>query len=100
MKVPEFDKHLKKVGGHIGRNVVEITIKMKTIVQKPLMIKIIKLRHRNFDSDYLMIAFATETPGKMETRGNFHVNWRLKLSFLDSHPFDFYFLFVPDSRKY
>ena len=31
-KVPEFDKHLKKVGGHIGRNVVEIRIKMKTIV--------------------------------------------------------------------
>ena len=30
MKVPEFDKHLKKAGGHIGRNVVEITIKMKT----------------------------------------------------------------------
>ena len=26
------NKHLKKAGGHIGRNVVEITIKMKTIV--------------------------------------------------------------------
>ena len=39
MKVPEFDKHLKKAGGHIGRNVVEITIKMKTIVRKTLMIK-------------------------------------------------------------
>ena len=39
VNVPEFDKHLKKVGGHIGWNVVEITIKMKTIVQKPLMIK-------------------------------------------------------------
>ena len=36
---PEFDKHLKKAGGHIGRNVVEITIKMKTIVRKTLMIK-------------------------------------------------------------
>ncbi len=34
MKVAEFDKHLKKVGGHIDRNVVEITIKMKTIVRK------------------------------------------------------------------
>ena len=33
--VPEFDKHLKKARGHIGRNVVEITIKMKKIVQKP-----------------------------------------------------------------
>ncbi len=34
VKVPEFDKHLKKAGVHIGRNVVEITItiKMKTIV--------------------------------------------------------------------
>ena len=29
--VLEFDKHLKKAGGHIGRNAVEIT-KMKTIV--------------------------------------------------------------------
>ena len=38
--VPEFDKHLKKAGGRIGRNVVEITIKMKSIVRKPLMIKI------------------------------------------------------------
>ena len=39
VKVPEFDKHLKKVGGHIGRNVVEITINMKKIVRKLLMIK-------------------------------------------------------------
>ena len=37
VKVPEFDKHLKKAGGHIGRNVVEITIKMKTIVLEPLI---------------------------------------------------------------
>ena len=44
VNVPEFDKHLKKAGGHIGRNVVEITIKRKTIVRKTLMIKIIKLR--------------------------------------------------------
>ena len=42
VSVPEFDKHLKKAEGHIGRNVVEITIKMKTIVRKPLMIKIIR----------------------------------------------------------
>ena len=47
------NKHLKKVGGHIGRNVVEITIKMKTIVQKPLMIKIVKLRLRNLDNKHL-----------------------------------------------
>ena len=46
VKVPEFDKHLKKAGGHIGQNVVEITLKTKTIVRKPLMIKIIKLRLR------------------------------------------------------
>ncbi len=38
VKVPDFDQHLKKAGGHIGRNVVEITTKMKTIVQKPLII--------------------------------------------------------------
>ena len=44
VKVPEFDKHLKKTGGHIGRNVVEITIKMKTIVRKLLMMKIYRFR--------------------------------------------------------
>ena len=52
VKVPEFDKHLKKAGGHISRNVVEITIKMKTIVRKTLMIKTIKLRLRNLDNFY------------------------------------------------
>ena len=40
VKVPEFDKHLKKAGGYISRNFVEIKIKMKTIVRKPVMIKI------------------------------------------------------------
>ena len=49
VKVPEFDKHLKKAGGHIGQN-VEITIKMKTIVRKPLMMKITKLCLRNLDN--------------------------------------------------
>ena len=39
MKVPEFDKQLIKARGHIGRNFVAITIKMNTIVRKPLMIK-------------------------------------------------------------
>ena len=53
VKVPEFDKHLKKAGGHIGWNVVEITIKMKKIVWKPLMIKIIKVCLRNFDNQKL-----------------------------------------------
>ena len=33
-------EYLKKTGGHIDRNIVEITIKMKTIVRKLLMIKI------------------------------------------------------------
>ena len=42
--------HLKKAGGHIVRNVVEITIKMKIIVQKTLNDKIIKLRFRNLDN--------------------------------------------------
>ena len=41
VKIPEFHKHLKKARGHIGQNVVEITIKMKTIVWKPLMIFIV-----------------------------------------------------------
>ena len=39
----------------IGRNIVEITIKMKTIVQKSLMIKIIKLRLRNLDEKLLQL---------------------------------------------
>ena len=47
------NKHLMKAGKHIDRNVVEITIKMKTIVRKPLMIKIIKLRLRNLDNKHL-----------------------------------------------
>ena len=46
----KFEKHLKKAGRHIGRIVVEITIKMKIIVRKPLRIKIIKLFRRNLDN--------------------------------------------------
>ena len=38
------NKHLKKTGRYIGRNVIEMKIKMKAIVQKPLMIKAIKLQ--------------------------------------------------------
>ena len=49
MQVPKFDKHLKKARGYIGRNIVEITIKMKTIVRQTLMIKINKLHLRNLD---------------------------------------------------
>ena len=50
VKVPECDKHLMKAGGHISKHFVEITIKTKAIVRKPLMIKIIKFRPRNFDN--------------------------------------------------
>ena len=50
VKVPDFDKHPMKAGGHIGRNVEEITITMKTIVRKPLMIKL-ELREFNFYGD-------------------------------------------------
>ena len=50
VKVPEFNKHLKKAGRHISQNVVEITRKMKTIVRKTLMIKLNKLRLRNLDN--------------------------------------------------
>ena len=52
VRCSEFDEYLKKAGGHISRNVVEITIKMKTIVRKPLMIKIINFRLRNLDNFY------------------------------------------------
>ena len=31
---------MKKAGGNIGRNVVEITIKMKIVVRKPWMIEV------------------------------------------------------------
>ena len=56
VKVLEFNKHLKKAEGHISRNVVEITIEMKTIVWKPLMIKIIKLRFRNLDNYKIILS--------------------------------------------
>ena len=51
VKVPKFDKLLKKAGGYIGRNVVEMTIKTKTIVRKPLMIKITIHCHDDFVRD-------------------------------------------------
>ena len=47
MKFPEFDKHLKKAGGFISRKIVEKTIKMKTIVRKPLMIKVKSMLETN-----------------------------------------------------
>ena len=46
----EFDvKRLNKGEGRIGRNVVSITMKMKTIVRIFEVIKMIKLHLRNFD---------------------------------------------------
>ena len=46
----EFDmKHLKKAEGHISRNIVDITMKMKTIVQIFKVVKIFKLHLRNVD---------------------------------------------------
>ena len=59
MLAPEFDKHLKKAGGHIGRNVVSITIDMKIIVRKPWTIKIIKLRLKKSDNLLLISKLAT-----------------------------------------
>ena len=38
-------KHLKKTGGHISRNIVEITIQLKAIVWKSLM-KNIQFKHK------------------------------------------------------
>ena len=62
VKVPEFDKHVKKAGRYIDRNVVKMTINMKTIVRKPLMIKIIHLRQlidttQNFDQRFNAFSF-------------------------------------------
>ena len=47
-KVPESDKkYPKKAGGHIGRNVVQITIKMRKIVRIIQIILIIKPHLKN-----------------------------------------------------
>ena len=55
VKAPEFDKHLQEAGGHICRNVVEITIKKKSIVRKNLMIKNHQDRLRNLDNKHLKV---------------------------------------------
>ena len=60
VKVPKYDKHLKKAGGHIGRNIVEITIKMKTIVRKPFMIKICMLVTVTQQKVYIWAQFKKE----------------------------------------
>ena len=47
-KVPESDKkYLKKAGGHIVRNIVQVTIKMRTIVRIMQIILIIKPHLKN-----------------------------------------------------
>ena len=49
-KFPESDKkYLKKAGGHIGRNVVQITMKMRIIVRIIQIIQIIKPHLKNAD---------------------------------------------------
>ena len=75
VKVPEFDKHLMKAGGHIGRNVVEITIKMNTIVWKSLMIKIHQASSQKFRQlkSYWM---------KWNTWESFKLFFLLKVSFM------------------
>ena len=53
---PEFDmRHLKKSEEHIDRNVVRITIKMRSRVRIFKEIIIIKLYLRNFDEKTLSI---------------------------------------------
>ena len=44
VKVPEFDKHLKKVGGHIGQNIV------KTLNDKNLYFPVFIAHHYGCDS--------------------------------------------------
>ena len=71
VKIPVFDKHLKKAGGHIGRNVVEITIKMKTIVRKPLMIKSSINDHNAASTDFpdsLDICLSSIASGRSSSR--------------------------------
>ena len=47
-RVPDFDeKYLKKAGGPIGRNVVQITMKMRAIVRIMQIIVIIKPHLKN-----------------------------------------------------
>ena len=49
VKVPEFDKHQKMTGGHIGRNVVEKSNKDEDSCPKTRNDKTIKLRLRKLD---------------------------------------------------
>ena len=67
-----FDKHLKKAKRHIGRNFMDITMNMKAKVQKPLMIKIIKLRLRNSGNsfnNYYKLRLASIVRRVLETGG-------------------------------
>ena len=69
VKVPELDKHLKKAGGYISRNVMEITIKMKTIVRKPLMINF--SAKRTFQSFMICIYILEFVESKFNIHSNF-----------------------------
>ena len=72
VKVPEFDKHLQKAGGHIGRNLMEITIKMKTTVRKSfpkrISVKVIMIPRLEFELVWYDVAvqhvsnYSTKTP--------------------------------------
>ena len=48
VKVPEFDKNLKMTGGHIGRNIVKITIKMKTNMDNSLYVHMKKRKKKTY----------------------------------------------------
>ena len=82
VKVSAFDKHLK-AGGHIGRNVVEITIKMKTIVRKTLMIKTHKgwyaIEQRNQTKPLPALCNITSILSR--------VGFRIQFSLLDQLPY-------------
>ena len=69
MKVLEFDKHLRKAGGHIAQNIVEITIKMKTIVQKPLTLVILLWSTNSYPS----------IANQFRLRSEFSLHWVLHL---------------------
>ena len=78
VKVPEFDRHLKKAGGHIGRNVGEISMKMKTIVWKPFMIKksIEDFRHFCFRSaKNALVGVCLSKKIILEIKVDFYLSW-------------------------
>ena len=100
MKVPEFDKHLKKAGGYISRNLVEITIKMKTIVRKPLMININKFRLRNLDNSKLLIIMMRDKTRIRKMKDNTSQNyWWFSEKYCIFSKFVNSFLFTGDNKS-